>query len=167
MEELISVLRAQAVRYPRMEPADAVKLIYQNEFGGGHLIRDEASCLAYLRREYAMTAKDPAAPRYEEIGGGIVRVNLAPLHEDRLEELGVAFIRSAAAHRGNTDRFREKLNVLRSLCAQGLFSFDPTALDAYLAEYERAGFPIVSHSQAYRAAYRPAYRIVDKKLFGL
>ena len=35
-----TILLTHAARYPLMEPRDAVKLIYQNEFGGGHLIRD-------------------------------------------------------------------------------------------------------------------------------
>ena len=51
MEELRAILIAHAKRYPLMQPTDAVKLIYQNEFGGGHLIRDEQACLNYLRRE--------------------------------------------------------------------------------------------------------------------
>ena len=37
MEELERILREHAERYPLMQPTDAVKLIYQNEFGGGHL----------------------------------------------------------------------------------------------------------------------------------
>ena len=45
MEELKVILITHANRYPLMQPQDAVKLIYQNEFGGGHLIRDEEACL--------------------------------------------------------------------------------------------------------------------------
>ena len=52
METLSKILLNHAGRYPLMEPTDAVKLIYQNEFGGGHLIRDVDSCLNYLRQEY-------------------------------------------------------------------------------------------------------------------
>ena len=52
METLPNILLNHAGRYPLMEPTDAVKLIYQNEFGGGHLIQDVDSCLNYLRREY-------------------------------------------------------------------------------------------------------------------
>ena len=38
MEELKQILQEHAKRYPLMQPRDVVKLIYQNEFGGGHLI---------------------------------------------------------------------------------------------------------------------------------
>ena len=160
MEELQKVLREHAKRYPLMQPRDAVKLIYQNEFGGGHLIRDEQACLNYLRREYADLEKDPAAALYEDIGNGIIRVNLAALREEDLEQLGKAFVDSAAKHKGTLDSFLNKLEVLRTLTAEGVFAFDLDALNSYLSEYEAAGYPAVSHSEQYRQAYKPAYRIL-------
>ena len=160
MEELERVLRAHAKRYPRMQPTDAVKLIYQNEFGGGHLIRNEQACLDYLRREYAAVEKNASMPLYEEIGNGVVRVNLAAVKEDELEKVGMAFLRSAAAHKGDWGEFREKLAVLCEVARDGVFSFGIDVLQEYLAEYEKAGFPAVSHSPEYREAYKPAYRIL-------
>ena len=67
-----SILLAHAARYPLIEPTDAVKLIYQNEFGGGHLIWDEEKCLDYLRKEYASVTKNAQMPLYEDIGNGFV-----------------------------------------------------------------------------------------------
>ena len=160
MEELRAILIAHAKRYPLMQPQDAVKLIYQNEFGGGHLIRDEEACLNYLRREYADLEKDPSAQLYEEIGNGIVRVNLAAVKPEDLEQLGRDFIRSAAKHKGTLDSFLNKLEVLQTLTTEGVFAFDLDALNTYLSEYEAAGYPAVSHSPEYRQAYKPAYRII-------
>ena len=160
MEGLKAILITHAKRYPLMQPTDAVKLIYQNEFGGGHLIRDEEACLNYLRQEYASAAKDPTATLYEDIGNGIVRVNLAAVKAEDLERLGRAFIDSAAKHKGTMDRFLNKLEVLRKLANEGVFNFDTNALNAYLSEYEAAGYPAVSHSPEYRKAYKPAYRII-------
>ena len=165
MEELERILREHAKRYPLMQPTDAVKLIYQNEFGGGHLIRDEQACLNYLRREYTSVAKDPTVPLYEDIGNGIIRVNLAAVKPEDLEQLGRAFIDSAAKHKGAMDRFLNKLEVLRKLANEGVFNFDTNALNAYLSEYEAAGYPAVSHSPEYRQAYKPAYRIIRKAYF--
>lgn len=163
MEELENILRAHAKRYPLMEPTDAVKLIYQNEFGGGHLIRDERACIEYLRREYTLVEKDTTVPLYEEIGNGIIRVNLAAVDESDLEQLGKDFIYSAAKHTGNPDSFLHKLAVLRKLTEQDIFAFTPKTLDAYLADYAKAGYPSVSHSQKYRSAYKPAYRVILRK----
>ena len=160
MEELKAILIAHAKRYPLMQPRDAVKLIYQNEFGGGHLLRDEQACLNYLRQEYASTEKDPTAALYEDIGNGIVRVNLAAVREEDLEQLGQDFIASAAKHKGTLDSFLNKLEVLQTLTTEGVFAFDLDALNAYLSEYKAAGYPAVSHSEQYRQAYKSAYRII-------
>ena len=160
MEELKVILITHANRYPLMQPQDAIKLIYQNEFGGGHLIRDEEACLNYLRREYADLEKDPSAQLYEDIGNGIMRVNLAALREEDLEQLGKAFIDSAAKHKGTLDSFLNKLEVLQTLTSEGVFAFDLDALNAYLSEYKAAGYLAVSHSPEYRQAYKPAYRII-------
>lgn len=163
MEELEQILREHTKRYPLMQPCDAVKLIYQNEFGGGHLIRDEQACLNYLRREYADLEKDPTVPLYEDIGNGIVRVNLGAVREEALEQLGQDFIASAAKHKGTLDSFLNKLGVLHKLTTAGVFSFDLDALNAYLSEYKAAGYPAVSHSPEYRQAYNPAYRVILRR----
>lgn len=162
-----SVLLAHARRYPKMEPTDAVKLLYQSEFGGGHLIRDTEACLNRLRQEYAATHQNPEMPLLEEISSGMVRVNLAALDDSgySVEELGRAFIRSAAAHKGSMEAFREKLALLRELTLEEQMPFSSEALEEYLGEYKRAGFPAVSHSEAYHTAYHPAYRVVDQSCF--
>ena len=162
MEELKKILLAHTQRYPMMEPTDAVKLIYQNEFGGGHMIRDMEGCLSYLRREYRSVEKRRDVPLYEEIGNGAVRVNLAAVQAENLEQLGKWFISSAESWNGRMDSFLEKLDVLRALAAQGVFAFTGCELDGYLQEYEKAGYPAVSHSEGYRQLYEPAYRVVKK-----
>ncbi len=165
MQELFDVLKAHAIRYPLMEPADAVKLIYQNEFGGGHMVSNEDACIEYLRREYDTVSHDANAPLVESIGNGIVRIHLAAISKDQVDALGKAFIRSAQRQQGSMDDFLKKLACLRNLCAEGAFAFDFQTLDAYLMEYKQAGYPAVSHSEAYRKAYHPAYRIVKKAEF--
>lgn len=161
-EELRGVLTAHARRYPVMAPCDAVKLIFQNEFGGGHSIADPAQHLASLRSEHAATAHDPSAPLLEDIGNGVVRVMLAALdpNDYPLEELSRDFIRSAQLHQGSMESFLQKLEVLRQLVREGALPFSSEALEDYLEPYLRSGCPPVSHSPAYRRAYRPAYRIV-------
>lgn len=161
MEELKQILLSHAARYPKMEPRDAVKLIYQNEFGGGHLIRDVNSCLAYLRREYESVIQD-GGNLAEDIGNGLVRISLSALdsHGYTLEQLGNDFIRSASVHTGSRDRFLVKLELLRQMTAEGYLPFSLDTLESYLVEYAAAGYPMVSHSDTFRAFYNPAYRIV-------
>lgn len=160
-----SILLAHARRYPLMEARDAVKLIYQNEFGGGHLIRDESACLDFLRREYESAKQHPDLPLQEEIGNGIVRVNLAALDAGgySVDALGNAFLLSAAVHQGNLDSFLHKLSILSELTEDGKMPFSPKNLETYLESYAAAGYPPVSHSETYRNAYHPAYRVIKKE----
>ena len=164
MDDLRSILLAHASRYPAMEPTDAVKLLYQNEFGGGHLIRDEAQCLAYLRAEYARTPQNADIPLAEDIGNGMVRIHLSALdaHGYPVDQLGADFIRSAQDQTGSLPSFLSKLAILRQLAKEDLLPFSSDALEGYLADYEKAGYPMVSHSEAYRSAYSPAYRVIHR-----
>lgn len=161
MEELIKILRAHAERYPLMRPQDAVKLVYQNEFGGGHLILDHGWSLNYIRKEQSETVKSPEVPQLEDIGNDIVRVNLASM-EMSPETLNEIFIKSAEMHRGDMSSFRDKLEALRSNA--DIFPFSEEELNSYLDYYISQGCPMVSHSDEYRSAYHPAYRVVMKSL---
>ena len=165
METLYQILLDHAGRYPLMEPTDAVKLIYQNEFGGGHLIRDAESCLAYLRREYEAVVQSPDAPLMEEIGNNTVRIYLNALDHSgyTVDRLGADFLRSASLSRGSADRFLRKLEILLQLTREGKMPFSPEALEIYLDAYRQAGYPMVSHSDSYRKAYSPAYRIISRE----
>ena len=165
MEILSNILLDHAGRYPLMEPTDAVKLIYQNEFGGGHLIWDVDSCLNYLRREYESVIQSPDAPLSEDIGNGMHRVNLNALDHAgyTIDQLGTDFIRSANAHQGSLDRFLQKLEILLQLTKEGRMPFSAEELETYLSNYRQAGYPMVSHSNTYRNAYSPAYRIIFRK----
>ena len=77
------------------------------------------------------------------------------------EQLGYDFVRSAREHTGNINGFLLKLDVLRKVTASGAFGFSSEELERYLDAYQRAGYPMVSHSEQYRQAYKPAYRIVQ------
>lgn len=156
------ILLTHAEKYPLMEPRDAVKLLYQSQFGGGHLIRDEAACLEFLHREYAATPQSDGSLT-EDIGNGMVRVMLSALdrHGYPAEQLGQDFLRSAAAVTGSMTVFLKDLSLLTELTRSGQMPFSLPELEKYLAEYEAAGYPAVSHSDTYRRAYSPAYRVVQ------
>lgn len=163
MPQLESVLRRHAQLHPAMTPCDAVKLVYQNEFGGGHLVADPAGSLERLRQELTVAVPCPFAA--EPIGNGVVRVMLAELGRMGYspEALNRDFVRSAEIYTGTIPAFVEKLSVLQTLAAEGVFSFSPGQLESYLTGYAKKGYPPVSHSPEYREAYRPAYRIVLKQ----
>lgn len=56
----------------------------------------------------------------------------------------------------------EKLAVVRSLAAEGRLPFSPDEVNAALDAWQAAGYPPCHHSEAYRGAYAPAYRVLHQ-----
>jgi len=166
MNDLAIILTQHALKYPLMEPADAVKLIYQNEFGSGHLISDKEACLNRLQNEYQTVIQKTDIPFLEDIGNGMTRVKLAALDANGLtiEMLNDIFVASSENLNGTKESFLNKLNFLEKLTREGIFKFDNYSLKAYLKEYISLGCPPVSHSRIYRDAYKPAYRVIYRNL---
>lgn len=159
------ILRSHALRYPEMRERDAVKLVYQSEYGGGHLLSDGESFRENLTRELSAIPFDPSVPLTEELGNGMVRCNLAALSPERFsaEDLIRACLASAGEHRGSEAGFLRGIGLLRQLAGEGIFRFGAKELNAFVDEYAANGYPVFSHSEEYRAAYRPAYRVLLKK----
>lgn len=151
--------------YPRMEAQDAVKLIYQQEFGPEHMIRDNAKSLAILKQEMAALGEGPADEAlYESIGNGLCRLNLRPCEKRGIpaEDINRLFLDAAKTVQGDEKRFWQGIRALQRLAEEDETPFDPVTLDLFLARYPRRA-TAVHHSEGYRQAYRPAYRIVAQK----
>jgi hypothetical protein len=58
------------------EPEDAIKFLYQNAFGCGHLLPEADACAEMIRLETEGTRPDAAAPAFEPLGNGLCRLNL-------------------------------------------------------------------------------------------
>ncbi len=157
-----ALLSAEAARCPAMAVSDAVKLLYQRVFGGGHLVRDPEESLRRLRAEWRGCAGQPER-RFEPLGNRLCRLHLGGGEAVSLETINAVFVWSAAQVGGTTAEFEESLVTLDALCAAGRLPFSQEALHAYLADYRAAGYPPVSHSAVYRAACRPAYRVVREE----
>ncbi|HQJ38374.1 MAG TPA: hypothetical protein PK223_11080 [Bacillota bacterium] len=165
-EEFKKVLLMQHERYPGMQIADMVKLIYQNEFAGGHLITNEDECLKRLTEELRILEKDsgayiPPVP-FENIGNGLCRFYLVSEQISGIDigTLNRFFISTSNSIRGNVQSFEQKLKVFKECCADGDFPYKPEEAEAWLDEYRRRGYPPMHHSGEYKALYSPAYRIV-------
>ena len=157
------ILTAHFDRYPLMEARDAVKLIHQHIFGPGHLIQDREKALALIREE--MSAAPAGQPLYESIGGGLCRLNLGPCKGRGIpaEDICALFMQAADGTQGDKKAFREAIRELRDMADQGDTPFEAVTLDVLLAAYDEKKCPPLRHSEAYRRAYRPAYRVVIQK----
>ncbi len=169
--DLKSLLLKQYELYPKVQIQDMVKLIYQNEFAGGHLITDENDSLRRLREEYASlkeyppNSTIPAENAFEDIGNGMCRLHLQPLHniDISLATINKFFVSTANSTSGSIRGFEKKLGILKQCCKDRALPYPLEELEAYLNSYRSRGYPPVRHSEEYRAAYSPAYRVVKSE----
>ena len=163
-----SYLKAHLQSHPHVLPQDAVKFCYQASFGGGHLLTDPTRAAQYLAKERADLKPNSAIPLTEPLGGGLVRLNLASAAAASLSDSTILRIFAASAEQtlareDNTERFEKLLSSLEQLTAENEAPFSQDDLSAYLIEYRNAGCPMVSHTESYRAAYAPSYRVDEEK----
>lgn len=152
--------------YPQMQVADMLKLLYQNEFGCGHMVPDEMRSLNMILEETAaLTPKALEGEAAEPIGNGLCRLHLRILRQDALSPgtLNRFFVLTAEPQRGTVEGFEKKMAVLRRLCEDGLLPFKAPEVSRILDEYRATGYPATHHSELYRSAYAPSYRVVDKR----
>ncbi|MGI6485894.1 MAG: uridine kinase family protein [Tepidanaerobacteraceae bacterium] len=164
-----NVLLSQYRLYPMMQIRDIVKLIYQNEFAGEHLILNEKDSLLKLQKEYNLIKCKSATNTiynnvFEEIGNGLCRLNLFTLkdYDIDLTTVNRFFLTTANSNTGSKNSFENKLDVFSHCCRKKELPYDPHEVVAYLLAYRKKGYPPVSHSNIYKIAYSPAYRIVKK-----
>ncbi|MBQ2252935.1 MAG: hypothetical protein II328_03020 [Clostridia bacterium] len=152
-----------ASRCPALQIEDALKFLHQSAFGCEHAVTDESAARASVVREYE-SFEDSGLPRVEPLDGDYCRVSLSWL-EDGLspDTLARIFFLSAKKEEGGRARLLELLAELRALTRQGVFPFEAKALEEALARWETQNFCALHHSDAFRAAYRPAYRVVARR----
>lgn len=160
MEDMVKLLKEHFDNHPDMEIRDAVKFLYQNRMGVGHLIGDEATALTHLETGWAQVKADPSIPLTEPLGGGMYRLQLSACKGTGLSIQTVFRLFLLTAQQAAPDRsgLERDLELVYDL------PFPRAAAEAELAQFKAQGCPAVSHSARYRAAYAPAYRVISQKL---
>lgn len=167
---MITLLQKHLTHYPKMQIQDVAKLCFQSEFGGGHMILNEAKSFARLQQEYASLDPRllPAYPLYESIGNGLCRIYLSAISQglqpDILHEM---FVQSARSRRGTIEGLKQKLDQFLCACQQDVLPFQESDVRHFLQQWELQGYPAIHHSESYRQAYHPAYRVVEEQYLPL
>lgn len=153
-------------KYPLSQPADMLKLLYQNEFACGHIVSDTIHSLEQISAEAAtLSAETEKCNFYEHIGNGLCRLYLRILQQSTLkpETLNQFLLYTARQPVGDAANYIAKTQVLARLCGEGKLPFKPAEILKTVTQAEAVGFPLFRHSEPYRQAYAPAYRVVDEK----
>lgn len=165
INEIKDILLQHFNKYPKMQIQDLIKLIYQNEFAGGHFIDNELESQRRLQLEIESIkggSYNNDCPLFEDIGNGIVRLYLyrIPDLQTDIKTINGFFVNTSNMVRGSVNSFKNKVSVLRKCCEDGLLPFSADEVDVYMKSLAGKGYPPVSHSEEYRRAYRPFYRVV-------
>lgn len=162
-------------REPAAEALDALKWLYQSEFGCGHLLPARAQCAQRIAQELAQTQADGALPAYTPLGGGLCRLHLRNPLARTLPPERIACMMQATQRRvrGSQAGLESKLAGLAALAETHgphapaavlpRLPFTADALHTVWRDWLAAGSMPPSHSDRYRAAYAPAYRVVLRR----
>jgi len=149
--------------YPKLEIQDIFKYIYQSAFGCEHFVASVEKATEYIVKEYAeVCPKGDGAP--EALDGDYCRVPLSYINKGlSANTLGKLFAASAKKEEEGMAALAEKLGLAGELVSKGQLPFAKADFDKAAAEWERAAYPSVHHSEAFRKAYRPSYRVVANR----
>jgi len=155
-------LLAHYAAYPALQPQDLFKFLYQSVFGCGHFVTDTAK--EYLLEELA-ACSPTEGPDTEPLDGDFCRIHLRALQNTGLspDTLFRLFSLSAQESSGSPGQLESKLIALLALCREKLLPFSAGDILKRMVEWGEAGYPACHHSEEFRAAYHPAYRVVRKE----
>lgn len=167
-----AAIREMLARYPKAQLKDIYKSFFQDCFGPGHIIADQAQARSYLDWELAQPAAYTDGPLYEPTGaeGNYYRVDLRVVSDGLVpyEVFFKAFVDGASAEPAASvpqfaARWQQVLDVARSMGLDTLPNYEADArrIDEHLA----AGRYVGHHSDAFQQAYDPHYRIIAREIF--
>lgn len=155
-------LLEHAQRYPAWQAQDVLKLLYQRYLGCGHFAPSEDAAHVRMMQEWEEVTADASLPLVEALGDGYVRIHLAAAKAAGISPETLVKLFLASAHMPTAAARETLLQAVHHLNINSL-GVDPQEWEALLRDWESAGMPAVSHSEAYRAAYHPAYRVVESR----
>ena len=160
----IVLVKNHLERYPQLQIQDVYKMLYQGEFGVGHLIDNPQAAKNYLNSELEQVAGDSTEPLWEYISpdSSMVRINLRPFKFRQMDsrKLIQAMLKTTRTVIGDTTRFINDWDIIQQGINKKLLPFSASKTKKFWLEMKAQGFPAVHHSQDYQQAYHPAYRVI-------
>ena len=166
-ERLEALIRRHLEGRPLTTATDVYKLLYQGVFGVGHLLGEDAWRRLEVEARTLCLDEQPEEPLIEDVSidGTMVRVNLRPylrrgLPLDRL----YSAMETSEQVRGREEEFLEVWRMFKRLVRSGRLMFEEKEIKELDREMEHRGCLPRHHSEVYRRAYSPAYRVVRRSV---
>lgn len=161
---LHELVRWHLQRYPALRAQDVYKMFYQAAFGPRHLAQDPAEGWRNLQREFRRLRPNQGEPLVEPIAPdlAVVRVNLRPYKGDGrpLEALWEAVCEAARTITDNPQLFHALWAGFVKAVRAGELPFAEADVEALEDMVRHRGLMPLHHSEEYRRAHRPAYRVL-------
>ena len=172
-ERIENAINEQLARFPKSTLQDIYKNFYQDKFGAEHAAPSRERAQNYLDYELQNMTDADTAEFVEKIGwrNDYVRVPLALIKNDKLsaDTLLNAFLESAQGNFSENiaDEWAKEWTTIVNIIEQNNikidnFDADKIRIDSLLQQHPTMA---LHHSEAFREAYKPHYRIVKKEIF--
>ena len=168
-DKLVELIKILQQNRPEFSVQDAYKLLYQSEFGVAHILDDSGKAKKYLQYEFDAVNASEEEVLFEPISldSEIVRINLRPFKAQHrgIDTLFQVMVISAREIKGTLPAFKMIWNDFKNAVNKGRLDFNREKLLEFDKEIKAGNYPAVHHSDKYKAAYKPAYRVVKKQVF--
>ena len=164
MKFVSQLLSAHFERYPAMQLDDVYKLLHQAALGPGHAVDNPAAAGKRLDQEIQALGGGSIEPPQDIISpdGRLGRIHLRTYVTGggNVHALHRAFVETANTYPASPDKLAKFCGCLGDLAAAGGIPFTQKDVVAYFEKIAQDGYPAIHHSEAFRNAYQPAYRVV-------
>ena len=169
-------------RYPELQIRDILKFLHQSSFGCEHLLSDPSAAVDYIRREAESCCQYKSAENrgchqedaqchrchqeaaVEMLDGEYCRVHLEYLKKGlSAETFGKLFFLSAQHQEDGREMLEEKLAVLTELVQEKILPFETEDVERAVEKWRSEDYAACHHSEEFRTAYHPAYRVIRKE----
>ena len=155
-------------RYPEATLQDIYKTMYQDRFGVAHILAERDVMSRYIAKEVLQTSGECEC-YYEPCGwrGEYVRIDLRAVRDGLLsaDELAEKLIATAAlAEDVSSAEWQQEWASILEVSSDLVTGLENYESDLLLLNECAAQCQTVHHSEAYREAYSPHYRIVHRSL---
>lgn len=170
--EIFRLLVSHANRYPKMGIQDAYKMLYQGAMGSEHVVNSFEEFESELSEEWKNVEGNTDIPLWENIrpDGQIVRVYLSPYKArgGKLANLTTLCYWSSTLIKASKDNLKMSWETLLKTCREKKWNKftqeDIEEFDLWLKKYD---YPPVHHTEPYRKAYNPAYRLLAREFLSV
>ncbi len=152
-------LNEQMERHPATEAQDIVKMCYQAAFSAEHLISDKEKARKHFCEEFEET-DESSEPLFEMISDRVSRINIGAWKREKIPSdwLFSIFLLSVSVNGDGRDKFEKYISEAAERVPN---------IKEYLSEYLKDGIHPIHHSESYRHAESPHYRIADNRFIRL